>query len=100
MHDIHFTSAVEIHRATQCEKPVWWNYWDYCPRNHKEYTIRQNYLLYNPVKHGDANVLHDYLYSSFHEAFTKLAREILAEQFRNYSEYKTLKITEAQNDDF
>ena len=30
---IHNQTATPIREATNCEKPVWWNYWDYCPRN-------------------------------------------------------------------
>ena len=100
MKSIHIPTAMEIRQATQCEKPVWWNYWDYCPRDHKESMIRQNYLLYNPAKHGYVTNLQEYLYSSFHEAFQQLGRDRLAEQFRNYPEYKTLQLPEAENDDF
>lgn len=98
--DIHFESALRIQEATGCDKPIWWNYWDYCPRNEREYMIRQTYLLYNPVKHGYVSDLRNYVTSSFHEAFKELGRDGLAEQFRTYSEYKTLRITEALDDDF
>lgn len=100
MHDIHFVSADHIHKATHSEGRVWWNYWDYCPRNEKEYMIRQNYLLYNPVKHGYVADLKEYPYSSFHEAFARLGRERLAEQFRMYSDFRTLKLAETDDDDF
>jgi len=32
---IHSHSATKIRSATHCELPIWWNYWDYCPRNEK-----------------------------------------------------------------
>ena len=97
---IHRPTAIEIRNRTQCAKPVWWNYWDYCPRNHEECMIRQNYLLYNPVKHHYVTNLQEYSYSSFHKAFEQLGRSSLAEQFKKYPEYKTLKLTEAKDDDF
>ncbi len=101
MHDIHFVSADHIHNITNSEGRVWWNYWDYCPRNEKEYMTRQNYLLYNPVKHGYVTDLKNYPYSSFHEAFDQLGHDRLAEQFRMYADYKTLKLTtETEDDDF
>ncbi len=100
MHDVHFASAAAIQEGVQQRERVWWNYWDYCPRNHHDYMIRQNYLLYNPVKHGYVTDLKEYPSSSFHEAFAQLGRERLVEQFRTYPEYTTLHITEALNDDF
>jgi putative transposase len=100
MHDIHFISAVEIHKNIDSKGRVWWNYWDYCPRNEQDYMTRQSYLLYNPVKHGYVTDLKNYPYSSFHEAFMKLGHDGLMEQFRRYSGYTTLKITEVEDDDF
>ena len=86
---IHVISAKAINNATQCGYPVWWNYWDYCLRTEREYYIHMNYLLYNPVKHGYAQNLRDYPYSSFHEAFESLGRDRLVRQFQQYAEYKT-----------
>ena len=100
MHDIHFTSAAVIQKEAHHKERVWWNYWDYCPRNERDYMTRQNYLLYNPVKHGYVTDLKEYAYSSFHEVFAQLKRNRLVEQFRKYPDYKTLRITEAHNDDF
>ncbi len=97
---IHIPTAMKIREATQCERPVWWNYWDYCPRDHEEYMIRQNYLFYNPAKHRYVKDLREYPYSSFHEYFEQLGRDQLVAQFKGYPEYKTLKLTEAKNDDF
>ena len=97
---IHSRSAIDIHRVTRCEKPVWWNYWDYCPRNEHDAMIRINYLLNNPVKHGYVSKLHDYPFSSFHAEFEKRGRDALARQFQDYPEYKTLTLREALNDDF
>lgn len=94
---IHVTSAKAIAQATGCAYPVWWNYWDSCLRSEQAYNIRMNYLLYNPVKHGYVTHLHDYPYSSFHEAFEAFGRERLARQFQQYAEYKTELIEE---DDF
>ncbi|GAK61560.1 transposase and inactivated derivatives [Candidatus Vecturithrix granuli] len=60
----------------------------------------KTFLLYNPVKHGYVSDLRNYVTSNFHEAFKAFGRDGLAEQFRTYSEYKTLRITEALDDDF
>lgn len=98
--NIHSKIALLIREATQCEKPVWWNYWDYCPRNEKDSMIRLNYLLYNPVKHGYTNNLQYYPFSSFHSLYAEMGREKLVKQFQTYSEYKTLVLSEAYEDDF
>ena len=97
---IHSKAAIFIREKTNCEKPVWWNYWDYCPRDEADYLARLNYLLNNPLKHGYVTNLQDYAYSSFHQLFKEIGREKLEQQFRNYPGYKTLVLREAYNDDF
>jgi putative transposase len=97
---IHSQMAIVIRAATACETPIWWNYWDYCPRHEADYYIRLNYLLANPVKHGVVAILTDYPHSSFLATLTEVGREQLVQQFRTYPEYKTLQLDEAQNDDF
>ena len=96
----HSKSAELIRGLTNCETPVWWNYWDYCPRTESEYMTRLNYLLNNPVKHGYVESLHDYPYSSFHSLVAGLGREALREQFQAYSGYRTLVLHEVKEDDF
>lgn len=97
---IHGGSSKIIRDATSCELPVWWNYWDYCPRNERQYFTRMNYLFYNPAKHGYVTNLQDYEFSSFHQTFATLGRERLARQFHEFSEYKTLTLCEAEDDSF
>ncbi|MCP4351953.1 MAG: hypothetical protein GY795_41350 [Desulfobacterales bacterium] len=99
MKNIHWASGSSVHKATGGAKPIWWNYWDYCPRDEKDYMTRLNYLLNNPVKHGYTNNLKDYLFSSFHKIYSEFGREKLARQFREYSDYRTLVLTE-KDDDF
>lgn len=91
---IHGLSAQFIQAYKPCELPIWWNYWDYCPRDEKDYLTRLNYLLNNPVKHGYVANLADHHYSSFHAAFEKLGRDALAQQFKDYPEYKDLQLEE------
>jgi putative transposase len=97
---IHSCAAIEIRQRTQCPKPIWWNFWDYCPRDDAGDFTRLNYLLNNPVKHGYVSDLHQYPFSSFHTILGLLGRDQLVKQFRDYPDYKTLILTEAQNDDF
>ncbi len=101
--NIHRASAFLILDATKCEKPVWWNYWDYCPRekdDNKDYMIRLTYLLANPVRHGYTKDLKAYPFSGFYELYAEKGREHLSRQFRKYKDYKTLVLHEALEDDF
>lgn len=97
---IHSQMALVIRAATACETPVWWNYWDYCPRDEAHYMIRLNYLLINPLKHGAAANLHDYPFSSFHQLLAGMGRSRLVEQMERYPDYKQLILHEAHDDDF
>ncbi len=94
MGKIHTQSAQYIHTETYAEKPIWWNYWDYCPRNERDYYIRLNYLYNNPVKHGLVSNLLDYPYSSFHTILKEQGQAALIKQFKEYPEYKDLQLTE------
>lgn len=97
---VHSKAAIYISQTTRCEKPVWWNYWDYCPRDEADYLTRLNYLLMNPIKHGVVTNLHDYPFSSFHSLLAEMGRSRLVEQMNRYPDYKQLILHEAHNDDF
>ncbi len=97
MQSIHSKSAVFISQVTHCEKPVWWNFWDYCPRNEIEYLTRLNYLWMNPIKHGYVTDLKAYPGSSFQVALENLGQENLIKQFR---EYPYQKVAAEIYDDF
>ncbi|MDO9139216.1 MAG: transposase [Methylobacter sp.] len=94
---IHSNSGYYIKQNTKTEEQVWWNYWDYCPRNEKDYFVHLNYLLNNPIKHGYVNKLQNYHFSSFHQYIKIKGRGLLVKQFKNYSDYKELNFYE---DDF
>lgn len=100
MRSVHSRTAREIKPATDCRLPVWWNFWDYCPRNEADYYVRLNYLFNNPAKHGYVTDLNDYPFSSFHQTLEQEGRAALSAQFTNYPAYKTLILREAYDDDF
>ena len=95
--DLHGRSGKLIARATRCTLPVWWNYWDYCPRDEADYRVRQNYLFYNPVRHGYVADINRYPYSSFPRLIECRGRKALATQFRAHPGFRALRIDE---DDF
>ncbi len=94
---IHSVSGYHIKQATQTQQPTWWNYWDYCPRNEKDYLLHLNYLFNNPIKHCYVDNLKDYPFSSFHQYLEKQGRDKVVSQFKQHSEYKNLNLDE---DDF
>ncbi|MDI1293855.1 MAG: hypothetical protein PSV18_14070 [Methylobacter sp.] len=91
---LHYQSGQLIRKVYPSDLPVWWNYWDYCPRDEKDYFIRLNYLLNNPVKHGYTKNLADYPFSSFDQHIEKVGRESLLRQFSNNNQYQSLILTE------
>ncbi|MDP1773239.1 MAG: transposase [Methylobacter sp.] len=94
---IHGVTSHVIQAHCACDLPVWWNFWDYCPRDEKDYRVRLNYLLINPVKHGYCDNLHEYPFSSFHQRLAQSGRENLAKQFKDNDGYQKMVL---QEDDF
>jgi putative transposase len=95
---IHNQSAQAVHRMNpdKLPEPVWYNYWDYCPRAQQDYDIRLCYLLNNPVKHGYVKNLHDWPWSSFAETCRRRGEDKLRDLFRRHREYKELVLPEDQ----
>lgn len=91
---IHALSSQRIRCLTPLPKQVWYNYWDYCPRNQREYDVRLCYLLSNPFKHGYVEGLKDWCWSSFHQLFKREGGEALRERFREYRAYRELVLPE------
>lgn len=98
MRSIHSHSAQYIRQNTSAQKPIWWNYWDYCPRNEADYMTRCNYLLYNPIKHGYVTDLKAYPFSSFRHLYESIGRTELAAQFKAYPDYRHLVLSEVDDD--
>ena len=50
---LHGASAIQInkHDGTSGRK-VWYNYWDYCPRDDRDFYRVFNYIHIQPIKHG------------------------------------------------
>ena len=84
---IHGASAHFIRQKTCCDLPVWWNYWDYCPRDDEDYYTKLNYLFMNPIKHAYVVNLNEYLFSSFSYRVSEIGRDSMIKQFRKYKYY-------------
>ncbi len=48
-------------------RPVWWNYFDTCIKDRREFFAKLNYIHWNPVKHGLVKRPEDYAYSSYRD---------------------------------
>ncbi len=100
MKGIHGSTALTIQRANKAQTPIWWNYWDYCPRDERDYYVRLNYLLWNPVKHGYVERIEEYRYSSYHKLREEKGVAGVTQQLAKYPEFKNMILGEAEDDDF
>jgi putative transposase len=95
---IHNLSAQWINQRYPAErreyKKVWHNYWDYCPRDEREYLTRLCYLLTNPIKHGYVERLSDWEWSNFHLLMAAQGEEELRKTFQRHREYHNLSLRE------
>jgi putative transposase len=59
-------SAIELNKLDKCAgRKCWYQYWDCCIRDNRDFWIRLNYIHYNPVKHGYVTRMEDYPFSSY-----------------------------------
>ncbi len=65
-------------------RSVWFQYWDYCPRNEKDFYQHFNYIHHNPVKHE----------------YMKTQEEVLKNQFCSYKQWIEKKGEEWMSDCF
>lgn len=80
----------------QVGRQVWWNYWDWCIRNERDYWMHFNYIHYNPIKHGYVQRLRDWPYSSLFVYLEEHGREWLDDCWRSYP----IREFEIEDDDF
>jgi putative transposase len=62
-----FTSRMWNEADKTPDRQVWWNYWDTCIRSEQDYGNRLGYIFWNPVKHGLAQSIDEYPFSSFQD---------------------------------
>ena len=50
---LHGSSAIQINKQDRTSgRKVWYNYWDYCPRDDRDFYRVFNYIHIQPIKHG------------------------------------------------
>ncbi|HWF93658.1 MAG TPA: transposase [Xanthobacteraceae bacterium] len=58
---------VSISRAGKGERGIWQRrYWEHTLRDERDFERHVDYIHFNPVKHGHANRVSDWPYSTFH----------------------------------
>jgi len=65
-------------------RQIWYQYFDRCIRNEKDYWRRFNYVHHNCVKHGYANRMEDYQYSSYRSWAKEKGIEWMEDVFASY----------------
>jgi len=83
--DLHSLSAKEINKSDdQAGRKIWFQYWDRCVRDEKDFYFHFNYIHHNPVKHG----------------YVKTQEEVLKDQFCSYGRWVKKKGEEWMGDCF
>jgi putative transposase len=82
---IHSKSAISINKTDkQPGRKVWYDYWDECIRNEKDFHDKLNYIHLNPVKHGYVDDPSKYKFSSYHSYFRERGEEGVKALARNH----------------
>jgi putative transposase len=77
---IHSKSAVLLNKISdQQGRKIWYQYWDECIRDEKDFYAKLNYIHFNPVKHGYVDSPESYKFSSYN-----IYLEIEGENWLNY----------------
>jgi len=65
---VNSKSSIELNRLNQTPNRMnFYQYWDRCVRDEKDFYIKFNYIHYNPVHHDYVKNPKDYLFSSYNE---------------------------------
>lgn len=82
---LHSKSAIAINKLDKKHgRQIWYNYWDTCIRLEKDFWMRFNYIHQNAVKHGYAEKMEHYKFSSFNHYLKNKGQEWLDSCFELY----------------
>jgi len=85
IHHLHGKTAFLWNREDQTPgRTVWQNYFDTCIRDEKQFYTHLNYTHHNPVKHGYAQKMEDYAWSSYKQYLKKYGQNWLDSCFEKY----------------
>jgi len=85
---LHSVTATLLNRLDNAiGRNVWYQYWDYCPKNEKDYYTHFNYIHHNPVKHHickNQKQVEDYKFCTYKEWVDKMGEEWMLSCFEQY----------------
>ncbi|NIA10010.1 MAG: hypothetical protein GWP10_09850 [Nitrospiraceae bacterium] len=82
---INGKSSFLLNKIDKTEKrKIWFNYWDKCVRNEKDFWVRFNYIHHNSIKHRYAKKMKDYQFSSYDNWIKKESVEWINDVFEKY----------------
>lgn len=81
----HGVTVYQINKMDRVKnRTIWYNYWDRCVRDEKDFWTKFNYIHYNPVKHGYVDRMDKWGYSSFPRFVTRFGEEWIDDVLRTY----------------
>ncbi len=82
---IHGKSSREINTIDGIRgRKVWYNYWDECVRDEKDYYNKLNYIHVNAVKHGYVKNPEDYEFSSYRAYLKAIGQDWIRDILARY----------------
>jgi len=82
---LHSDSANYLNRLENTpSRRVWYQYWDRCIRNERDFWVRFNYIHQNAVKHNWVQKMGYYEFSSYKEYLEKNGTEWMINCFEQY----------------
>ena len=82
---IHSKSAVLLNKFSRRPgRRIWYQYWDECIRNEKDFYAKLNYIHWNPVKHGYVDSPEAYRFSSYGSHLTIQGKKWLQDVLRRF----------------
>jgi len=98
--DLHSLSSQRLNKLEDKKgRKIWFQYWDHCIRNEKDFFLHFNYIHHNPVKHGYIKTQEEvlnYEFCSYKDWMNKKGAEWLASSFERYP----IKDFTVEGDDF
>ncbi|MCK5412791.1 MAG: transposase [Candidatus Pacebacteria bacterium] len=89
--DFHALSSKELNKMSNKKgRKVWYQYWDYCLRDEKDFLLHLNYIHHNLVKHKYVNKQEEVLnckFCSYSRIIKEKGEEWMSDCFERYSIY-------------
>lgn len=85
---LHSITSLKLNRLDNISgRKIWYQYWDHCIRDDKDFFKRFNYIHNNPIKHKiviNIEEISKYKYSSFNTWIKKKGKEWIYSSFEEY----------------